>query len=153
MAQAIEWYDIKDWFRLFQLQEDWRTLMKRYVDKIHVYGDASRILDGLKGRFPMVLTSNAGREFIEVELGATGLVRYFDRIFSATSDFGEVKKTADFYQRICHILEVFGPKRSSTSVTIMTLITVCPGSRHSGLLSGSDRPTNRGFHSLRSPAA
>jgi HAD superfamily hydrolase (TIGR01549 family) len=103
---AIEWYDIKHWFRLFQLQEDWRTLMGRYVDKIHVYGDASRILEGLKGRFPMVLTSNAGREFIDVELGATGLGRYFDRIFSATSDFGEVKKTADFYQRICQILEV-----------------------------------------------
>jgi putative hydrolase of the HAD superfamily len=35
---------------------------------------------------------------------ATGLGRYFDRIFSATSDFGDVKKTARFYHRICEIL-------------------------------------------------
>jgi putative hydrolase of the HAD superfamily len=103
---AIEWYDIKYWFRFFHLQDDWSELMKRYVDKINVYGDASRALEGLKGRFPLVLTSNAGREFIDIEMGATGLEKYFDRIFSATSDFGEVKKTADFYRRICQVLEV-----------------------------------------------
>jgi putative hydrolase of the HAD superfamily len=53
----------------------------------------------------MVLTSNAGREFIDVEMEVTGLGRYFERIFSATSDFREVKKTKGFYQRICQILE------------------------------------------------
>jgi len=41
-----------------------------------------------------------------VEMEATGLGGYFDRIFSATSDFGEVKKTVGFYQRICQILGV-----------------------------------------------
>jgi len=74
------------------------------VDKINIYPDVNDILDGLKGRFPIILTSNAGREFIDVEMEATGLGRYFDRIFSATSDFGEVKKTTGFYQRICQIL-------------------------------------------------
>ena len=53
----------------------------------------------------MVLTSNAGREFIDIEMEATGLGSYFYRIFSATSDFGQVKKTADFYRRICQVLE------------------------------------------------
>jgi len=103
--RALEWYDIKYWFRLFDLQEDWKALMERYVDKINVYGDAGDILECLKDRFPLVLTSNAGREFINVELKATGLERYFNRIFSATSDFGEVKKTVDFYERICRMLE------------------------------------------------
>jgi len=53
----------------------------------------------------LVLTSNAGREFIDIEMEATGLKKYFYRIFSATTDFGQVKKTADFYKRICQILE------------------------------------------------
>jgi putative hydrolase of the HAD superfamily len=60
----------------------------------------------LRDKFALVLTSNAGREFIDVEMEATGLKKYFDRIFSATSDFKKVKKTADFYQRICLILGV-----------------------------------------------
>jgi len=103
---APEWYDIQYWFRFFQLQTGWRALMEQYVDKIGVYPDVSHLLDRLKGRFKLVLTSNAGREFIEVEMGATGLDRYFDRIFSATSDFQEVKKTPRFYHRVCEILKV-----------------------------------------------
>jgi putative hydrolase of the HAD superfamily len=101
---AIEWYDIKYWFRFFRLEQSWKGLMERYTDKIKLYPNANRILEQLKDRFQLVLTSNAGREFIEVEMEATGLGRYFNRIFSATSDFGEVKKTVGFYQRICKIL-------------------------------------------------
>jgi putative hydrolase of the HAD superfamily len=54
----------------------------------------------------LILTSNAGREFLEVELNTTGLGRYFSQIFSATSDFGEVKKTTHVYDRICRMLGV-----------------------------------------------
>jgi HAD superfamily hydrolase (TIGR01549 family) len=101
---AIEWYDIKYWFRFFQLEMHWEVLMERYIDKINVYPDVNHILERLKNKFSLILTSNAGREFIDIELEATGLGRYFDRIFSATSDFGEVKKTIGFYHRICQIL-------------------------------------------------
>jgi putative hydrolase of the HAD superfamily len=103
---AVEWYDIKYWFRFFQLGQSWRELMKQFVDKIKVYPDVNHILDRLKERFPLVLTSNAGREFIEIEMEATGLAKYFNRIFSATSDFHVVKKTAEFYQQVCDILGV-----------------------------------------------
>jgi HAD superfamily hydrolase (TIGR01549 family) len=102
---AIEWYDIKYWFRFFELEESWKVVMEQYTDKIRVYPDVDQILERLRGRFPLVLTSNAGREFIDIEMKATGLEGYFYRIFSATSDFGQVKKTADFYQRICQVLE------------------------------------------------
>ena len=79
--------------------------MEHYIDKINVYQDVNHILERLKNRFPLVLTSNAGREFIDVEMEATGIGKYFAHIFSATSDFHLVKKTADFYRRICKILE------------------------------------------------
>ena len=101
---VVEWYDIKYWFRFFQLEMHWQVLMERYIDKINVYSDVNHILERLKGKFSLILTSNAGREFIDIEMEATGLGRYFDRIFSATSDFGDVKKTARFYHRICEIL-------------------------------------------------
>jgi putative hydrolase of the HAD superfamily len=101
---AIEWYDIKYWFQWFQLEQSWSMLMKQYADKINIYPDVNSVLEHLKDGFRMVLTSNAGREFIDVEMEVTGLGRYFERIFSATSDFREVKKTKGFYQRICQIL-------------------------------------------------
>jgi putative hydrolase of the HAD superfamily len=101
---AIEWYDIKYWFHFFQLEVSWEWLMKQYADKINIYPDVNHILESLKNEFQLVLTSNAGREFIDIEMETTGLGRYFDRVFSATSDFSEVKKTKGFYQRICQIL-------------------------------------------------
>jgi HAD superfamily hydrolase (TIGR01549 family) len=104
---AIEWYDIKYWFRFFQLEESWSELMKQFIDKIKVYPDVNHTLERLKERVPLILTSNAGREFIEIEMEATGLGKYFDRIFSATSDFCVVKKTTEFYQRVCRLLNVY----------------------------------------------
>ena len=80
--------------------------MEQYADKITVYPDVPHLLERLEGRFPLVLTSNAGREFIEIEMEMTGLGKYFSWIFSATSDFGRVKKTVDFYQQICRVLEI-----------------------------------------------
>jgi putative hydrolase of the HAD superfamily len=102
--KALEWYDIKYWFQFFDLREDWKALMERFADKINVYADVDHVLERLKERFKLVLTSNAGREFIDVEMGATGLGKFFDRTFSATSDFKQVKKTTDFYQHICQLL-------------------------------------------------
>lgn len=102
---AMEWYDIKYWFRLFELDETWEALMEQYAGKISAYQDARHILERLKEKYPIVLSSNAGREFIDIEMRVTGLGRYFDRIFSATSDFGVVKKTVRFYQQVCEILK------------------------------------------------
>jgi putative hydrolase of the HAD superfamily len=103
---ALEWYDIKYWFQFFQLKTHWQNLMERYVDKIKVYPDIHPLLARLKNRFSLILTTNAGREFIDIEMKATGLGKYFDKIFSATSDFSEVKKTIHFYHRLCQILGV-----------------------------------------------
>ena len=103
---AIEWYDIKYWFRFFELNGHWKQLMKQHADKIRVYPDVDGTLSFLKERFPLALTSNATREFIGLEVGVTGLGKYFDQIFSATSDFGEVKKTAEVYQKVCQILGI-----------------------------------------------
>lgn len=103
---AIEWYDIKYWLRFFQLDQDWRSLLQTYVDKIHVYEDVDHLLDRLRDRYSLVLTSNAGKEFIEIEMEATGLGKYFQHIFSATSDYRMVKKTVDFYRHICEVLRV-----------------------------------------------
>ena len=103
---AIEWYDIKYWFQFFKLEKSWKNLMLQYADKIRTYSDVDDILNRLKEKFPIILTSNAGREFIDIEMEVTGLGKYFNYIFSATSDFGQVKKTAGFYRRICEVLGV-----------------------------------------------
>jgi GMP/IMP 5'-nucleotidase len=102
----IEWYDIKYWFRFFGLGEDWRWLLKSLEHEVKSFPEVPSVLEELSKAYQLILTTNAYREFVDLELEATGLNGYFMRIFSSTSDFGEVKKTPQVYSKICQILGV-----------------------------------------------
>lgn len=102
----LEWYDIKYWFNRFGLDGDWRKLLKEYSGRIRAYPDAHETLKDLSGKYKLVLNSNSPREFLELEIGHTGLRKYFYKIFSSTSDFRQVKKTGEYYIRICGLLGI-----------------------------------------------
>jgi HAD superfamily hydrolase (TIGR01549 family) len=101
-----EWYDIKYWFKLFGLGDNWMGLLRNLAHEIATYPEVNEVLHLLNGRHRLVVTSNATCDFIEIELGVTGLRECFDAVFSSTSDFGKVKKTPEVYQGICKILDV-----------------------------------------------
>lgn len=101
-----EWYDIKHWFRLFGLGQDWQGLLKSYQREICVFSEVYGVLERLSQEYPLVVTSNASREFTDIELESTGLKPFFRMVFSATSDFGEVKKTPQVYRKVCQLIQV-----------------------------------------------
>lgn len=93
-----EWYDVDYWFRRLGLEADWRKLIRERVDLIHVYPDAAEALRRLGEAYPLMVSSNTIREFLELQVEAVG--EPFTRVFSAPSDFGTVKKDAGFYRMI-----------------------------------------------------
>lgn len=101
---SLEWYDIKYWFNFFQLDGNWKPLLNRFSQRIATYPEVLKVLKDLSSHYRLIIISNAAREFIDIEVEVAELRGYFSRIFSATSDFGQVKKTAEFYGRICQIL-------------------------------------------------
>ena len=101
---SLEWYDIKYWFNFFQLDGNWKPLLNRFSQRITTYPEVLKVLKDLSYHYRLIIISNAAREFIDIEVEVAELRGYFSRIFSATSDFGQVKKTAEFYGRICQIL-------------------------------------------------
>ena len=103
---ALEWYDIKYWLRFFGLNTDWQDLLGKFKKCIRTYPEVGGVLSQLNHSYQLIITSNAAREFLDMVLQETALTPYFEHIFSATSDFGEVKKTEEFYQRICHKLNL-----------------------------------------------
>jgi HAD superfamily hydrolase (TIGR01549 family) len=105
---ALEWYDIAYWFRYLDLPGGWETLLKRYAPQVRVYSEVHEVLSQLRERYSLIVLSNAAREFIAVEMRQGNLASYFDLVVSATSDFGLVKKSPEFYQRICELLGI-GP--------------------------------------------
>ena len=101
---SLEWYDIKYWFNFFQLDGNWKPLLNRFSQRIKIYPEVLKVLKDLSSHYRLIIISNAAREFIDIEVEVAELRGYFSRIFSATSDFGQVKKTAEFYGRICQVL-------------------------------------------------
>ncbi|MEM2875502.1 MAG: HAD family hydrolase [Candidatus Bathyarchaeia archaeon] len=99
-----EWYDINFWFKNLNLKGDWKGLMEAYRGELEVYHEVPEVLKTLSGRYRLILLSNSSREFIEFELKALG--KGFERVFSATSDFNTVKKSAQVYRMVCEILGV-----------------------------------------------
>jgi putative hydrolase of the HAD superfamily len=103
---SLQWYDIKYWFDFFQLNGHWKPLLNRFSHKIKTYPEVSKVLQDLSPNYRLIIISNAAREFIDIEVEVARLRGYFSRIFSATSDFGQIKKTTEFYENICQLLEI-----------------------------------------------
>jgi len=103
---SLQWYDIKYWFNFFQLNGNWKSLLNRFSHKIKTYPEVSKVLQNLSSHYRVIIISNAAREFIDIEVEVAELLGYFSRIFSATSDFGQIKKTAQFYGHICQLLRI-----------------------------------------------
>jgi putative hydrolase of the HAD superfamily len=101
----IEWYKIDYWLKRFDLVIPYNTLFNEYQSEIRIYEEVEGVLNELKKEgFELIISSNAALEFIEFQIKP--LKHFFSRIFSATSDFGEVKKSDDFYARVCELLGV-----------------------------------------------
>lgn len=104
----LEWYNIQFWLKRFGLNSRSRKfLFKKYKHKINTYPAVLEVLCTLKDQgHTLLVISNAARDFLDTELKETNLKQYFYRVFSATSDFRQVKKTETLYQKILNILHI-----------------------------------------------
>lgn len=102
----IEWYDPGYWFDRFNLKKDWKKMLLEYRTSVEVYPEAPGVLKRLSKNYILIISSNAKKEFIEVQLNQVKLHDYFERIFSSTSDFHTVKKVSDFYKMICNSMKI-----------------------------------------------
>lgn len=102
---AVEWYDIKYWFRRFGINKDWRNLLNRYSKNLKLYPEVKGVLNKLKKKYELIIISNAAREFIELEMEVGSLTNIFSNIFSSVSDFLETKK-GSIYSKICDRLGI-----------------------------------------------
>jgi HAD superfamily hydrolase (TIGR01493 family) len=104
--ESLLWYDLPYWLDRFDLAVSASELLDEYEKDIQLQPNATEVIDALSSRYTLVVASNAARIFVEKELGQTGLAGRFDRVFSATSDFGMVKKQEEFYRKVCDLLGV-----------------------------------------------
>ena len=101
----IEWYNIRFWLRKFNLKIPYEKLFEKYEAEVKIYTEVESVLKVLKeAGYVLVVNSNAATEFIDFQIQP--IRKYFSHVFSATSDFGELKKSNGHYARICEIMAV-----------------------------------------------
>lgn len=92
------WYLPTYWFDRFDLEKDPQTVLAKMKHELEVYPDAIEVIQILhEQECTMIVVSNASRIFLDVEL--EGIKKYFASIFSCVSDFNEVKKHSQVYER------------------------------------------------------
>jgi putative hydrolase of the HAD superfamily len=99
-----EWYDMGYWWRRLGLPHYWRNLPQRRKTECRVYPDAQSALNRLGKKYPLIISSNTIREFLQIQLSCIDYS--FSKVFSAPTDFNAVKKAPDFYQRVCDELAI-----------------------------------------------
>jgi HAD superfamily hydrolase (TIGR01549 family) len=102
----IEWYDPGYWFDRFDLQTDWKKMLLTYRKNVEIYPEVTSVLKKLSTQYSLIISSNAKKEFIDIQLRQSKISGYFDQVFSSTSDFHTVKKVTDFYAMICKKLSI-----------------------------------------------
>lgn len=100
----IRWYILQYWLEHFGFNIGEEEILQKYEDRVEIYQEVLVVLDELYGRYLLVAASAMPHNFIEVKLKTRNLFRYFERIFSAVSDFRMVKKEDIFYRKVCEKL-------------------------------------------------
>jgi len=65
---AIEWYYIRYWLKFFGLANNWEKLFGKFKDRIKLYPEVQEVLSTLKQSYKLIITSNAAREFLDIEI-------------------------------------------------------------------------------------
>ena len=104
--EKLEWYNISFWLDKFKLDIKPQELLNSNKHKIQLFEDVLFALKKLQTKKRLIILSNAQREFVDLEITKTGIRDYFEKIFSATSDFKLIKNTPTVYLKVCKICKI-----------------------------------------------
>jgi len=96
--EDIRWYLPQYWFQRFDLEEEAEGVIEGLRGEVKLFPEVREVLGELKGRYKLIVISNAARPFLEVELEE--IEDYFEEVFSCVSDLNQVKKGAWVYREI-----------------------------------------------------
>ena len=102
--ERLEWYDLGYWVRKLGLDVSPEEILGSFQNRIETFSEVTQVLEELRHvGLRLIVLTNARREFADLEIENTKIGRFFERIFSATSDFRLIKKTPSIYKKVCKI--------------------------------------------------
>ncbi len=102
----LKWYILGYWLKHLGLVVEEKEILEKYADAVETYEEVIPVLKELKKEYALIISSAMSQSFIDVKLRCDNLFGYFDRVFSAISDFEMIKKKATFYKEVCKKLKI-----------------------------------------------
>jgi len=99
----LNWYDISYWITYFGIKVSPEKILEKYESKINIFPEVIPLLEKLRNKFILVITTAMPREFLKPKIKK--LEKYFKFSFSALSDFKKLKN-AEIYSKISKILNL-----------------------------------------------
>ena len=100
--QRLEWYDIRYWFKYFQLGAP-EPVIQSCQDRTYYYPEVTEVLASLNDEYELIVTSATPLELLNYLLREVR--HHFTHIFSSISHYRQLK-SADFYLGICKEVNV-----------------------------------------------
>jgi putative hydrolase of the HAD superfamily len=100
----IRWYLPEYWFKHFNLDERPMGVFRSHIDKVRFYPEVPSVLKSLSQKKDLVIVSGTTKNIVETMIEK--FRRCFSHVFSPVSDCQEVRKTPEFYEMVCKILEI-----------------------------------------------
>ena len=106
-SEKLEWYNIKYWFNKYNIKKNPTEMIASHKNKVKLFDDVNLTLKKLsKLNKKIIIISNARREFVDLEIQQTKIKKFFNHIFSATSDFNLTKNKPTIFQEVCKICKI-----------------------------------------------
>ncbi|MBI2148222.1 HAD family hydrolase [Candidatus Woesearchaeota archaeon] len=99
------WTDIYYWFKRFNFK-DWKVLLQDMKKHVFLYSDTIESLQYLSKKYRLIIISNSEEKFLNIKLEAEGLKKYFDKIYSAPTNFNISKKNAGLFLEVLKKLKI-----------------------------------------------
>ena len=93
----MTWYDVDYWFKRFKLGNSDEVLRSCFT-RIKYFPEVETVLSSLAAHYKLIIASSVPIYMLDYLL--MRIEKYFTRIFSATTQYGQLK-TRYFYQQIC----------------------------------------------------
>ncbi len=106
-SRDTRWYMPSYWFRRFGIEEHLEMALREAAERIKPYEDALETVEKLSGKYTLVISTSAARDFVNLVLERVPFYRYsFKSIFSSSSDFGLAGKPPAFFRKILELLNI-----------------------------------------------
>jgi 5'-nucleotidase len=93
------WTDMGFWFERFDLG-DWREAAQARRSLIQLYPETLDVLEALAPRYRLAIITQSEGKFYRLKLEATGLGRYFERLFATPEHFQKSVKDEQVYREV-----------------------------------------------------